>query len=82
MREVSDTVGGLRQTERCQRVKVQEHLVWTPVGWIETSEAMVVHPYRASDLGPKRQVREASVARPCAGAEGRGAGADGRGISA
>ena len=27
----------------------QEHLVWTPIGWIETSEAMVVCAYRASD---------------------------------
>ena len=27
----------------------QEHLVWTLIGWIETSEAMVVLPYRASD---------------------------------
>ena len=27
----------------------QEHLVWAPIGWIETSEAMVVRPYRASD---------------------------------
>ena len=27
----------------------QKHLVWTPIGWIETSEAMVVRPYRASD---------------------------------
>jgi len=27
----------------------QEHLVWTPIGWIETAEAMVVRPYRALD---------------------------------
>ena len=27
----------------------QEHLVWTPIGWIEAIEAMVVRPYRASD---------------------------------
>ena len=34
----------------------QEHLVWTPIGWIETSEAMVVRPYR--DWGPNtRPVR-------------------------
>ena len=45
--ELSDTVGGWRQTERCQRVK--NTLVWTPIGWIETSEALVVRPYRASD---------------------------------
>ena len=27
----------------------QEHLVWAPIGWIETSEAMMVTPYRALD---------------------------------
>ena len=27
----------------------QEHLVWTPIGWIEASAAVVFHPYRALD---------------------------------
>ena len=27
----------------------QEHLVWTPIGWIEAFEAIVVCPYRAPD---------------------------------
>ena len=33
----------------------QEHLVWTPIGWIKASEAMVVCPYRALDpnAGPE-----------------------------
>ena len=38
--DLSDTLGGWRQTERCQRVKN----TWygPPIGWIEASEAMVV----------------------------------------
>jgi len=29
----------------------QGHLVWTPVGWIETSGAIVAGPYTASETG-------------------------------
>ena len=27
----------------------QEHFIWTPIGWVEALEAMVVHCYRALD---------------------------------
>ena len=48
--DLSDNVGGWRQTERCQIVKNTWYGPPTRIGWIiETSEAMAVHPYIASD---------------------------------
>ena len=52
----------------------QEHLVWTPIGWIETSEAMVVRPYRASDPNARRERPQLCVPAHCTRAEGRGFG--------
>ena len=50
----------------------QEHLVWTPIGFSEASEAIVVRPYRASDPNPKHLAREAPVAGIYVGTDGIG----------
>ena len=50
----------------------QGHLVWTHIGWIETSEAMGVRPYRASD--PNARTERPQLCVPAQGAQGRGFG--------